>query len=354
MSFSVRLTVGWEINRIKNLYRYIKGSLPHKAVKAPAAPDKASGSLLLTHVGSRDIPVYASDCVEQVRLFSDIPIYFICNRKKEADKRLSDVCNMIYVEDLPVTKLHLAFFKKLSSHRVRFDNFFQAALERFFVLYDAVTYLGLSDVVHMENDILVYEDLSVILNMLKDKYSHVTVPRMNENDCMASLMYIPDAVSLKGFLEYVLDHVYEEGRNDMNLLAGYMSAEGLEPLPVTFKAYVSDHGLENKKGEKAPAGREEDYYRYSDEFGGIFDAAAIGQFVGGTDRKPGGVADNRGFINQASYVDPSLLDIEWKKTDKGYVPFVRSRDKEYRIFDLHIHCKELFKYRSDAVNPEIK
>ncbi len=348
MRFSVRLAAGRELNRLKNLARYIQGYLRRNRVLQAEKEGLPGGCILLAHTGSRPIPGYAADCVEQIRLFGDAPILFICSRKKEVDKRLSSVCKMIYVEDIPLTDLHLVFIKKLSSHRSGFDNFFQAALERFFILYDAIVYLGLEDILHMENDILLYEDPARIVNSIKERWKSLAVPRMNEHDCMASVMYIRDGKCLGSFLEYVIGHIYDKGCNDMNLLASYMRSADIPTLPVICESYVKEHGLTNKKGENAPEDTTGEYYRYADDLGGIFDAAPLGQFIGGTDKKPAGVKDNRGFVNQAAYIDASFMDIGWGKAGQGFVPELKCGDKIYRIFNLHIHCKELYKYRSDA------
>ncbi len=347
MNFSVRLTLTHFVNRAGNLIRYIKGIRRVKEA-VPVSSKGISDCIVLIHMGSRDVPPYAADCIEQIRLLSDIPVYFILSKSKKITKRLAAGCNIIYLEDLPLSKAHHDFYRKMSSLRAVFDNFFQSALERFYVLDEAIKYLGLKNVIHMENDILLYEDPQKLIGMLKGHYGDMTVPRMNEKDSMASVMFIPDEGSLLRFLTYINDHIYDKGCNDMNLLAAYMREKGLPSLPVIYEEYLEDNILENKKGEKAPDEHVSDYYLHAGEYGGFFDAAPLGQFIGGTDKKPAGVTDNRGFINQAAFIDPSRLDIKWEKRDQGFVPTVHYKEKTYRIFNLHVHCKDLRKYRSDS------
>ncbi len=346
MSFLPGFSLTYSINRTKNLLKYIAG-ISRRGRRDRYSRDEVIDSIVLVHLGVRDIPSYVIDCVEQIRLFSDIPVYFVCGRKKVVDGRLAGLCSIVHYEDLPLSPAHLDFYKKMSSGKAVFDNFFQCALERFFVLDEAISGLGLKNVIHMENDILLYEDPVKILRMLEIDYKNVTVPRMNEKDSMASVMYIPDKDSLSDFLAYINGHIYDKGCNDMNLLAAYMREKRLLSLPVIYEGYPEKYELKNQKGDRAPAEYESDYYLHAGEYGGIFDAAPIGQFIGGTDKKPGGVTENVGFINDAAFIDPSKLDIRWKKEKEGYIPFVIDKDKTYRIFNLHVHCKELYKYRSD-------
>ena len=81
-------------------------------------------------------------------------------------------------------------------------------------------------------------------------------------------------------------------------------------------------------------------------FGGyIFDAAAIGQFIGGVD--PHNCPNNtRGFINETcviKYNDEGT--ILWRNCDGFLKPFLQTREaREIPIFNLHIHSKALTLY----------
>lgn len=346
--FSVRLTVRMELNRLRNLRSYLQEPHTRKNMKVTGIPTGTDGCIVLTHSGTRPIPGYASDCIEQIRLFSDIPVYFVCSRDKEIPERIKNNSYIVYIEDIPVSSKHLNFYKKLASMRSRYDNFFQHASERFFILEEVIRSLDLKNIIHMENDILLYEDARVLLGEIKKRFNDITVPRMAERYCMAAVMYIPDASSLGRFLDYVLFHVLDKATNDMIMLAGYLREKGLKPLPIINREYVERFGLVNKKGDRPPSDHIEEYSLYTGDFKGIFDPAPIGQYLGGTDQKPRGVVDNAGYENIQSYVDISLLDIRWEKDQRGYIPFMYYDDRKYKIYDLHIHCKELNRFRSDA------
>jgi hypothetical protein len=83
------------------------------------------------------------------------------------------------------------------------------------------------------------------------------------------------------------------------------------------------------------------------QFGGyIFDAAAIGQYVGGVDPR-NCQGDTRGFVNETcviKYADEGV--VIWKTEDDNVKrPFLqRNNHQVIPIFNLHIHSKALMLY----------
>jgi hypothetical protein len=77
----------------------------------------------------------------------------------------------------------------------------------------------------------------------------------------------------------------------------------------------------------------------------IFDAAAMGQYVGGVDPRniPG---DTRGFVNETCVIKYCYEgQIFWEIEDGVSKPFFRTNfGKVLKIFNLHIHSKELALY----------
>jgi hypothetical protein len=84
------------------------------------------------------------------------------------------------------------------------------------------------------------------------------------------------------------------------------------------------------------------------QFGGyIFDAAAIGQYVGGVDPRncPG---DTRGFVNETcviKYADEGTIIWKTDGDDDVKRPFLHRKNQQIiPIFNLHIHSKTLMLY----------
>jgi len=76
----------------------------------------------------------------------------------------------------------------------------------------------------------------------------------------------------------------------------------------------------------------------SDTFPFIFDAAAMGQYLGGVDNP----RDTRGFINESCAIRYDLHQFEWEIIDGIKKPFLVMKNGQRKpIFNLHIHCKKV-------------
>ena len=75
----------------------------------------------------------------------------------------------------------------------------------------------------------------------------------------------------------------------------------------------------------------------------IFDAAAMGQFLGGVDPRniPG---DSSGFINETCVIKYDKYKFIWEYQDDVKKPFLVINDTKIPIFNLHIHSKQLKRF----------
>lgn len=77
-----------------------------------------------------------------------------------------------------------------------------------------------------------------------------------------------------------------------------------------------------------------------DKFNYIFDAAAIGQYLGGVDPRniPG---NTKGFVNETCVINFDKYSFIWKFENNIIKPFIIIDNIKYPIFNLHIHSKNL-------------
>jgi hypothetical protein len=90
------------------------------------------------------------------------------------------------------------------------------------------------------------------------------------------------------------------------------------------------------------------YNKNFNDFNFIFDGAAIGQYLGGVDKRNID-GDTRGFINETCIIKYNDYKFYWLQEDKLYVPYILINNKFIRIINLHIHSKELQNFIS--INP---
>jgi hypothetical protein len=80
-----------------------------------------------------------------------------------------------------------------------------------------------------------------------------------------------------------------------------------------------------------------------DKFNMIFDAAAIGQFLGGVD--PRNIqGDSSGFVNETCVIKYNKYNFILENNNNIKKPFLIVNETKIPIFNLHIHSKNLIKF----------
>jgi hypothetical protein len=251
-------------------------------------------------------------------------IYVITNNNLMQEfKSLSKMIHLISAETLNDP---FNFARKSSLNREFRNGFWHLASARLFVLHSFMVNYGVNNVIHIENDVLLYYNCDdTLTDALHDK-RQMYIPFDTYERNIASIVYIPDGATFGEILRH-----YDFGKNDMyNFSEIRKKTELINTLPI----FVSRHG-DNE---------ERDFITKNwPNFGGyIFDAAAMGQFVGGVD--PRNICgDTRGFVNETCII---------KYNEEGEIfwhmgkPFIRLKNTgtQVPIFNLHIHSKALMLY----------
>lgn len=296
-------------------------------------------SFVFVHIGP-NMPAYLASAIRQVRLFNkEWPIYVIAP-KDELKKLPSGLFHTsVPIETVPISPEH----ERFHAEGVQ-SGFWRYTTERFFYLESFIKQNEMKDVFHLENDIMLYCDVSKMLPVFQTYYRGMIGGTFdNDTRCIAGFVYISGSAPLEKFVRYVAE-MARFGANDMILLGNFRNAYHrvyAEYLPVILPNY--DLPFQNALGSKArnPAL----YYTCFEQFGSIFDAAAFGQYIGGND--PIHPKARPGFISESSIFNPSLFGFEWEKDDEGrQVPYVSYKDQRCRLNNLHVHCKNLGAFSS--------
>ena len=239
----------------------------------------------------------------------------------------SDVIHLVSVETLNDS---FDFKRRSIQDKEYRGGFWHHTSARFFVLYEFMARTGIKNVIHIENDVLIYYNCDKELTAPLFNKPNLYIPFDSYERNIASIVYIPDATVLSQILVH-----YDYGKNDMyNFSEIRKKTDCVQQFPI----FIEEHVL----GERAFVS-----HGWS-QFGGyIFDAAAIGQYVGGVDPRncPG---DTRGFVNETcviKYADEGV--VIWKTDDDNDVkrPFLQRNNRQIiPIFNLHIHSKALMLY----------
>jgi hypothetical protein len=185
---------------------------------------------------------------------------------------------------------------------------------RFFVIYEYMKTFNKEKILHIENDVMCYVNVNKI-PFINDK---INVTFDSPGKVVPGLVYIPKTELLKIFLD-----TYDFNQNDM-VNFGKIS----ETISISLPIINDDTTTYSKLNEN---------YNI---FESIFDAAAIGQFLGGIDKR-NDQSDTRGYISDTCKVNYSKYTFHWKKENDLYCPYIKINDKFIKINNLHIHCKNL-------------
>jgi hypothetical protein len=203
---------------------------------------------------------------------------------------------------------------------------------RFFVIHAFMLKHGVKDVIHIENDVLLYYNVDEEFDYGNDKKLYIPFDTYERN--IASIVYIPDADVFSKILEH-----YDFGKNDMyNFSEIRKRTQLIQNLPI----FVEDTAL--SVGDALVGDALERAFVTNGFKKYIFDAAAIGQLVGGVDPR-NAAGDTRGFVNETCVIKyKEEGEIIWREIDGFNKPFIKIFTKEVPIFNLHIHCKNLSIY----------
>ena len=268
--------------------------------------------------------------IAQLLKLGHTEIYVLTNDHLMQDfEPFSDIVKLISVETLedPFD------FKNKSTQNKDFRNgswHFSSA--RLFVLHSFMVKYNVKNVIHIENDVLLYYNCDETLteSLYNQKQAYIPFDSYERN--VASIVYMPDGSTFERILEQ-----YNFNKNDMY---NFSEIRKKTDLINTFPIFVN-HDMFPNDGEKAFV------TNGWERFGGyIFDAAAMGQYVGGVD--PRNIyGDTRGFVNETcviKYNDEG--EIFWQTVAGLSKPFIKTRESgvEIPIFNLHIHSKALMLY----------
>lgn len=320
-------------------------------------------SLVFTHIGDKPPPEYAKTAITQARLFNpECPIYFLAHKiyTEQLEERFANLnVSVIAVEDNAKSYVHRRFIRR-KLNKFLFStpvfHFFSYAAERFFYIHEFLDAHKITNAICLENDVMLYLNIDEILPILEAHYQAAVTFDMTIRG-VPGITYFKHAEAMETYLSSLSIfwnpdfHYYE-----MEVLGKWRQQYGkayVDHLPVIFPEYREHHPfydyakeLEFKKWnifETLDPYPDSVYSNHFDEFQVIFDAAAIGQYLGGTF----GHEDWIGFVNRHSVFDVSKLQYIWETDDEGrLVPYATFHQNKYRIANIHVHSKQLERFLS--------
>ena len=206
------------------------------------------------------------------------------------------------------------------------NGFWSLTSRRLFLLSGFMKKYNVTDVIHIENDVLIYYNCDILYETIdKDR---ICVPADCYRRSIASIIYIPNFTVFGLFLNQ-----YNNELNDMQNLSIIQ-----RQFPLLFDNFPICVPLLYFTNEQKYVCRQFNKFKM------IFDAAAMGQMVGGIDPRntPGNTI---GFINETSVIKYNNYDFVWCNfQDNIRKPYLKVDGNMIPIFNLHIHSKNLIDF----------
>lgn len=248
---------------------------------------------------------------------------------------------LVFVESLK----DIFHFYERSRLDKRFQNGFWVLTSlRIFYIYAFMEKYGVKDVIHLENDVVIYYNCDELLPLVNRNAIYIPFNSFSIN--VISIVYIPNSEVMKPLLAN-----WNLNMLDMNVFAQFKSA--MPHLVDIFPIFKEQPGFDNVHRMVC--------HNFT-RFGKVFDGNAMGQYLGGIDPSNvgGSTKSTEGFVNKECCIKYDRFRFIWKEVsviecDQAILesetmkkPFLCVGEDEIPIFNLHIHSKNLAKFVGGA------
>jgi hypothetical protein len=296
-------------------------------------PEVEAVNIILVHIGE-SLPPYFWQTVEQVRRWSGQPIWTVIPEKFCGHPEVGRIgVNAVSCESLWGYSKNQRFDKQGA-----LKGFWDVTARRLILVEALADSRGLTDILHIENDVLIYRD-PLDLHHLFIRYAKegVLVAPVGSTHGSAAYMFSPSV----GPLAWLNERLVESAEGDLQAVKKKMGVDDVSEMVVLAYLWrrldkhviylpVLPYGMGSQGIEL---------------FKSLFDGASWGQYAGGTPQGHGpGVTFDHHWVGQAIRRDG--LKLRWERDPKGRntVYVVREnlgRKQEWRLNNIHVHSKKV-------------
>lgn len=297
-------------------------------------------NIILVHSGAKKIN-YVIHTLKHLISFKNNNIYFIADTKTiNFLKRFhyNKKIELININSLNLSHKHNQFRKNTRLDKRSFGGFWFKTLDRFFLMQNFCEKNKLKNIIHIENDVLIFDNLSKFKKIF-EKFYNIGLTFLNHKLCVPGLVYFKNYKKLNFLCDYITSqnkYFYQKkNKTDMHILGEmYNKYKNIKNLKIRLlPTMTSDIAKFNKIHSK----KHIPFFKYQKYFGFLFDACAIGQKIDGLDKK---FHKHLGpYFNPLSIFDVKTLSIGIKNTKKIKKPFVKIKNKKIYFLNIHMHSK---------------
>jgi len=268
--------------------------------------------IIYIHIGDK-FPEYHKDSLKQTQKFYDGEIINIFGDKAN--------------EFLSRNENNKKFNKINFLNNNGLGNFWSVTLQRLFILEQIMLENDYNDIIHLENDNLIYVNPNEFIGSLQQEYVNcIAINPLTEKLSTASFIYIPNYKSIKRVNDMIINYL-SLGENELKKINDYCMVNEMLLLKMVER-------LNSSFIKYLPA-----LPKDINKLNLLFDPASYGQFLGGTP------FHNPGFTDESHYIGQQINNWNISALFKESLPIVSENingiSRDFRLVNLHIHSKRL-------------
>jgi hypothetical protein len=294
-------------------------------------------TLILIYSGSSELPQYLRETFEITsRIAKNSRIVFLANQSnyqnfKKLTTNLVDQnaasIEFIAIEDIPQSEQSKSFQNQSTLDKNFREGFWYQASNRFMVLADYMTHAKISNVIHIENDYVLYFDPTDKLEQFRE-FADFAVP-VDRIRAIPGIVWLKTPHTAEKLAQFILSHPDQDDMASVGQFCLSTTEMDSKPLPTIPEEYAKKNSLDQSR-----------YCRGIKLFGGIFDAAAIGQYIGGI-HWMNNPADTTFFENESSDFQVKDFSFAWGVCNGARYPSVDKQGERVKVLGVHAHSKNL-------------
>jgi hypothetical protein len=293
-------------------------------------------NIILVHAGTNQIPSHAAEALRITqKIAKKSRIIFLANEinRIEFKKIIHSITSpggsteFFAIEDIPEGGLRKKFKTDSLLDRSFRDGFWFHASDRFLILADYINHARLRNVLHIENDYVLYFDPTEKYEAFST-FSDFSVP-VDRGRAIPGIVWLKDASVAQSLASFIVQNAHKDDMETVGQFCLTGSEVIKKPFPTIPYEYASEKGFSIER-----------FSTGIDLFGGIFDAAAIGQYIGGI-HWMNNPADTIFFINESSDLNLNELSFSWGIHNGIRRPHLIYQGKITPVLGIHAHSKNL-------------
>lgn len=282
-------------------------------------------TIVFIHLGDAPLPACTLDAMAVARRMSPSSTLVLIASERHA-LAVPPAATFVAAEPL-LASAAVGEFAQRSELRFEFRNdFWFHTSARFFVLAEFMRRTGAEDVIHLENDVCLHFDPATRLDAFR-RHAEFAVP-LDRVRAVAGIVWCANASAMSRLTEHMLAHPKS---NDMDSIGAFCVTNPsiARPLPTIPEAYAREKGLDPTR-----------YCPGIEAFGGVFDAAAIGQYIGGV-HWMNNPHDTRFFRNESSDLLLDEFDLSWDVREGRRQLTLSRGEATTSVLAIHAHSKDV-------------